>query len=198
VLYSIWQSDGVAYKRVVVPRALVDTVLTMCHDDISGAHLGYKKTWGKIQRKFYWSTMYRDTKNWLSSCFVCAAKKRPSIPHRAPLLPITHVTKPFEMLGVDVLGPLPTTTSGRKYVVVFTDYLTKWTEAFANAVCKCRRRDNSQNNDKRNFRSSFSSTSPIVRSGDYIFIATGQRNMHIYENKKNKYNSLPSSNKRFG
>ena len=35
------------------------------------------------------------------------------------------------MVGVDILGPLPLSESGNKYIVVFTDYLTKRPEAFA-------------------------------------------------------------------
>jgi transposase InsO family protein len=42
-----------------------------------------------------------------------------------------EVNEPFEMVGVDVIGPLPQTTKGNEYLVVFTDYLTKWPEAFA-------------------------------------------------------------------
>ena len=32
---------------------------------------------------------------------------------------------------MDVVGPLPTTDLGNKYIIVFSDYLTKWPEAFA-------------------------------------------------------------------
>ena len=131
VLYALKEINGTLFKRIVVPAVLKDTVLTICHDDMSGAHLGFKKTWSKLQRKFYWPQMHNDTEAWLKSCSVCASKKKPNIPHRAPLYPITHFTKPFEMVGVDVLGPLPTTQSGNKYIVVFSDYLTKWPEAYA-------------------------------------------------------------------
>ena len=39
---------------------------------------------------------------------------------------------PFELVGVDIIGPLPPTkTRKNKYILVFTDYLTRWVEAFA-------------------------------------------------------------------
>ena len=31
---------------------------------------------------------------------------------------------------MDITGPLPTTESGQKYILVVGDYFTKWTEAF--------------------------------------------------------------------
>ena len=33
-------------------------------------------------------------------------------------------------LAVDVLGPFPPSTNFNRYVVVFSDYLTRWREAF--------------------------------------------------------------------
>ena len=34
------------------------------------------------------------------------------------------------MIALDILGPLPTTRKGNKYIVVIGDYISKWTEAF--------------------------------------------------------------------
>ena len=37
---------------------------------------------------------------------------------------------PFEKLSWDIMGPLPTTSAGNKYILVVTDIFSKWTEAF--------------------------------------------------------------------
>lgn len=37
----------------------------------------------------------------------------------------------MERVGVDILGPFPTTDQGNRYVLVAMDYFTKWPEAYA-------------------------------------------------------------------
>ena len=41
------------------------------------------------------------------------------------------VGAPMDRLGTDILGPLPETPRGNRYVLVVTDYFTKWCEIFA-------------------------------------------------------------------
>lgn len=57
-------------------------------------------------------------------------KKSPKNCPKAPLLPIP-VEGPFDTIGVDAVGPFPVTKSGNRYLIVFTDFLTKWPECFA-------------------------------------------------------------------
>ncbi|KAI8503712.1 Gypsy retrotransposon integrase-like protein 1 [Branchiostoma belcheri] len=40
------------------------------------------------------------------------------------------VTGPWDNLGMDLIGPLPTTWRGNRYIFSATDYFTKWVEAF--------------------------------------------------------------------
>jgi hypothetical protein len=41
------------------------------------------------------------------------------------------VGAPLDRLGTDLLGPLPVTPRGNKYILTITDYFTKWVEIFA-------------------------------------------------------------------
>lgn len=43
---------------------------------------------------------------------------------------IFNVERPFERLQMDILGPLPTSSSGKRYLLVVVDCFTKWVEAF--------------------------------------------------------------------
>ena len=37
----------------------------------------------------------------------------------------------MERIVIDVMGPLPISDRGKKYILVVSDYFTKWTESFA-------------------------------------------------------------------
>ena len=50
---------------------------------------------------------------------------------QAPLKPIPIPSAPMEITAMDILGKLPTTKNGNNYVLVFSDYLTKWPEEYA-------------------------------------------------------------------
>ena len=49
---------------------------------------------------------------------------------RAPLIS-SCPGYPFERIALDIMGPMPTTESGDKYILVVGDYFTKWKEALA-------------------------------------------------------------------
>ncbi|KAI9565174.1 hypothetical protein GHT06_008951 [Daphnia sinensis] len=51
------------------------------------------------------------------------------VPDRPPgFLQCIKVERPFEKLGMDLLGPFPLSHKGNKMIIVAVDYLTKWVE----------------------------------------------------------------------
>ena len=62
-------------------------------------------------------------------CEKCQKRNFPSKRPRAPLKQYP-VGVPFERVGIDILGPLPESKRGNKYIVVIGDYFTNWVEAF--------------------------------------------------------------------
>lgn len=41
-----------------------------------------------------------------------------------------HVGGPMERVGLDIVGPFPVSNHGNKYILVVTDYFTRWVESY--------------------------------------------------------------------
>ena len=115
---------------LVVPNSRRADVMHYFHDIPSAGHLGSDKTLFRVKQSFYWPGMKSDIIAYCNSCDNCAARKTVPVPSRAPLCQFL-VGEPMERLSMDILGPLPTSTKGNKYVLVLVDGFTKWTEAYA-------------------------------------------------------------------
>ena len=75
-------------------------------------------------------TAWQSVREWCRTCSPCCQCKVPAPNNRAPLQGVA-MGSPMQMVAVDILGPLPTTSSRNKYVLVAGDYFTKWMEAYA-------------------------------------------------------------------
>ncbi|KAJ8333601.1 hypothetical protein SKAU_G00416090 [Synaphobranchus kaupii] len=132
LLYRRWQAPGRGSDilQLLVPRALRPDVLRLVHGSVGAGHFGNNKTLHRLRGKFQWPGCRHNVELHVHCCDSCTAQKGPSQRSRAPLH--QHlVGAPMERVGVDVLGPLPVTDSGNRYILVAMDYFTKWPEAFA-------------------------------------------------------------------
>eukprot|EP00731_Ephydatia_muelleri_P004049 Em0002g225a len=133
VLYRQWKDvpGGGLHKRLqlVLPASLVPGVLSGLHDTPVGGHLGVKKTLEKVQMRFYWPSQKKDVEKWCASCAKCSSRKSP-LPTRAPLQLEDSVSRPLERIAMDIVGPLPVTERGNRYILVVGDYFTRWKEAY--------------------------------------------------------------------
>jgi hypothetical protein len=114
-------------QRVVKPSE-VATILYNFHEDPLAGHFGFNETFRAISERYFWPDMGNDIKAHIQSCDTCQRRKRPI--RTEPLHPL-KVGQPFDRLGMDIVGPLPLTKNGNQYIVVATEYLTKWPEARA-------------------------------------------------------------------
>ncbi len=133
ILYRRWEDvpGGGSNKRLqlVLPPQLATDVLSTLHNSTTAGHLGVKKTLEKVRSRFYWYKQRQDVTGWCKSCPTCASRKPESKKRRAPLQ-IEPAHHPLERIAMDILGPLPETERGSKYILVIGDYFTKWKEAY--------------------------------------------------------------------
>eukprot|EP00731_Ephydatia_muelleri_P034012 Em0044g32a len=117
------------HLQLVVPRSWIGSVLQQLHSSPSGGHLGMFKTLEKVRSRFYWPGQRHDIEDWCRACELCAARKSPPRRNRAPMQQVL-AGGPFQRVAMDILGPLPLTDRGNKYILVLGDYFTKWVESY--------------------------------------------------------------------
>ena len=127
--------DGILYKKAFSMPLLkclgpeeVDYAIRETHEGICGEHLGARALAAKILRAgFYWPTMKEDAMYKVRTCDKC---QRHASMTNAPVTELRSVLEPipFAKWGLDILGPFPQATGGRKFLLVATDYFTKWVE----------------------------------------------------------------------
>src|SRR5258705_6394172 len=117
------------HPQVLIPPRHAREVFDLFHGSPSGGHYAYQKTYATLVQKYSWPEMKKDIEEWCRSCLTCQACKHPNRAARAPLENIA-VGSPMEIIGVDIMGPLPVSTQGNRYILVFIDLFTKWAEAY--------------------------------------------------------------------
>ena len=120
-------ANGYSHLQLIVHKVSRDDVLHKVHNAPSGGHLGEAKTLSRLQERFYWPGHVEAVKVW---CRCCAARKSPGQRKQA-LLQSMQAGYPMQIIAVDIVRPFSPVQSGNNYVVVVSDYFTKWMEAFA-------------------------------------------------------------------
>ena len=130
-LYRKIQKGGRAAPtlQLVVPRALRVEILHQLHDLRVAGHLGVQRTVARVQQRFYWPGCALDVSRWCAACPQCASRKGKPTPGRAPLTPVI-TGAPFDRVALDILDTHKITPKGYRYILVLSDYFTKWTDAF--------------------------------------------------------------------
>ena len=84
----------------------------------------------RLRGNFWWPGMAEDITELLKSCHTCQMEGKPNqTPPVAPLHPIPAVDFPFTRVLIDMVGPLPTTKVGHKYLLTIMDVTIRYPEA---------------------------------------------------------------------
>ena len=108
-----------------VPDTLMEKAFSLVHGQITAGHTGYDRTLLLFKRNFYNTTEANQIKTLCDNCTVCYKAKGVTTP--VPLLKYPIPDRPFEQVSTDILGPLPTTSRGNKYILVIRDFCTRYT-----------------------------------------------------------------------
>lgn len=111
--------DGVLMRSWSSPPACYQGhVLFLAHENTWSGHLGVRKTYDHVLKRFFWPGMEADiTSHCRSCCISQLAGKLNQVILPAPLHPILAVGEPFECALVECVGPLPQSKSKSQYLL---------------------------------------------------------------------------------
>lgn len=109
--------NGEQVTQLVVPATLRRRIFHHLHSLAIGGHSGVGRTLAKLRRRFYWPGYKEDVVRWTQWCSECQRYKVSGRQGRAPLQQLP-VGMPMERLAVDILGPLPPSDRGNRYILV--------------------------------------------------------------------------------
>jgi hypothetical protein len=119
--------DGVLLKYLCEEQAKV--AVWEVHDGICGAHQSaYNMNWLLRRAGFYWPTMVNDCVKYQKGC---ECQRFGNI--QLALVGVMNLVVkswPFRGWGLDFISEIhPGSSKGHQFILVATDYFTKWTEA---------------------------------------------------------------------
>ncbi|GKA69369.1 putative nucleotidyltransferase, ribonuclease H [Tanacetum coccineum] len=89
----------------------------------------FKQCTDRIIQRFYWPNIFHDARRLVQVCDACQRAYNISLRDETPQK-YTQVCEIFDVWGIDFMGPFPS-LNRNKYILVATDYVSKWVEAQA-------------------------------------------------------------------
>lgn len=116
-------------KQVVVPTCLRESLLRLSHESIFAGHLGNERTRMRIENDFYWPDCAGDVSRFCAACAKCQMIGRK--PMKVPLGTHPVIQEAFYRVAMDLIGPLPLTEHGNRYILTVVDFATRYPLALA-------------------------------------------------------------------
>ncbi|CAF2035716.1 unnamed protein product [Rotaria magnacalcarata] len=136
LLYKIKNSNKHYNQRIVgekhllvIPKTMQNKLLEWAHDHPTAGHGGQQKTLFRLITRVYWESMRKDVFNYISACQLCQQFKYNNAPTASPMQ-LHSVNEPWHTIGMDIMGPFPTTARQKRFLLVIVDYFTRWIELF--------------------------------------------------------------------
>ena len=111
---------------LVLPKSFRHRVLEVAHDKMQ--HMGPRRVTRMVKQRFTWPGVGRDIINFCRACPVCQKcdkrKGRQALMVERPVM-----SEPFEVIGIDLVGPIKAGKGGCTHLLTAICMATRWPEA---------------------------------------------------------------------
>ena len=115
------------YLLCVHPE-MTELLLEELHEGICRSHTGGRSLAHRaITQDYWWPNMQREVQEYVKKCDQC--QRFTSNIHQ-PRGILNQLSSPwsFDQWGLEIVGPFPRAVGNKRYLLVSTDYFTKWVE----------------------------------------------------------------------
>ena len=115
------------YLLCIYPEAS-ELLLEELHERICGSHIGGRSLAHRaITQGYQWPSMQKEVLEYTKKCDQCQ-RFAPNTHQPGGFLNPLSSPQPFAQWSLDIVGPFPKAAENKKYLLVGTDYFTKWVE----------------------------------------------------------------------
>ena len=126
LLYRIVvNSYGKKLHQLIIPQKYWDASIRLAHSLPFAGHGGQKGTLDRLSSFAFFPGMGKLVRKFVRTCDSCLRFK-PGKSYPAPLQVYPDVSRPFERVHVDLIGPLDVTHEGNRYILTIIDALTRY------------------------------------------------------------------------
>jgi hypothetical protein len=118
------EQDGKS-RLGVPPGAAREHVLQEHHDARLAGHRGRRATYESLRAGMFWPGMRKDIEAYVDSCLQCQKSKPDGRGTAGLLQPLPVPQRPWQSVGLDFMGPLPRSRSGKDFLLVLADRMSK-------------------------------------------------------------------------
>ncbi|XP_075659815.1 uncharacterized protein LOC142629669 [Castanea sativa] len=116
------------YLLCVHPEA-VEPLLEELHEGLCGSHTGGRSLAHRAMTQgYWWPNMQKTSQEYAKKCDQCQ-RYAPNIYQLGGTLNPLSSPWPFAKWDLDIVGPFPRAIGNKRWLIVGTDYFTKWVEA---------------------------------------------------------------------
>ena len=127
-------------RSYIIPPRLRHPVMEYFHKSLHTLHQGVERMIKLMKNRVYWPNMNNEIREYIANCRPCrVGKQTPN--RREGYMQLFPVHKPFEIVHMDIVGPLPVTRSGNRYILTIMDRYSRMVKLVplsvttASAIC---------------------------------------------------------------
>src|SRR3954466_2721301 len=121
---SLYRKDGKKIRKVLETQEDRLQALSQLHDE--NGHPGINNTLVAINQRFWWPKIFEQVQDYVHNCESCKLQAKPTHREQAHPIPVEGL---FARWEIDLVGPLPFTPRGKRFIAVAVEGLTRWPEA---------------------------------------------------------------------